>query len=273
VLELGVTSLPRMARDVTDRNRTSPFAFTGNKFEFRAVGSNQNCSGPNVVLNTIVAEALDEICTKLENDVKSGKDFNASVQLLLKDIVKKHKKVIFNGDNYTEEWHKEAEKRGLPNLKNTPEALEETIKEPIIKLFEKHKVFTKTELISRNEIYKEQYEKTVRIEAGVALEMAKTLIYPAALRYQRDLAETVIKLGKANAGDTNKAQALLNNLTQLGEKLQSRIGSLEDTNKGHDMLKVLDAMLELRKVVDGLEEIVPRDFWPLPTYAEMLFVY
>jgi glutamine synthetase len=273
VLELGVTSLPKMSRDVTDRNRTSPFAFTGNKFEFRAVGSNQNCSGPNVILNTIVADSLDEICTKLENDVKAGKDFNASVQEILKDIVKRHKRIIFNGDNYTEEWHKEAERRGLPNLKNTPEALEETIKEPIIKLFEKHKVFTRTELISRNEIYKEQYEKTVRIEGGVALEMAKTLISPAALRYQRDLAETVLKLEKASAGSDNNAKELLTKLTVLSEKLLSQIKALEEANNGHDMRKILGAMLELRAVVDSLEEIVPRDLWPLPTYTEMLFIY
>ena len=270
-LEVGVTSLPKLARDVTDRNRTSPFAFTGNKFEFRAVGSNQNCAGPNIVLNTIVAEALDEICTDLEAAVKSGKDFNESLQGLLQKIVKKHKRILFNGDNYTEEWHKEAEKRGLLNLKTTPDALEETITPAVIKLFEKHSVLSKTELESRYEIYKEQYEKTIKIESGVALEMAKTLISPAVVRYQKELAGALSKLKKLEA-PASKTSEHLSKISGLSEDLFGAIAKLDEVAGGHSMEKIIDAMKQLRAVVDSLEEIMPRDTWPLPTYAEMMFL-
>lgn len=269
-LEVGVSSLPKLAKDVTDRNRTSPFAFTGNKFEFRAVGSNQNCSGPNVILNTIVAEALDEICTELET--AKGKNFNDTLQNILQSIVKKHKRVIFNGDNYTEEWHQEAEKRGLPNLKNTPAALKEMIKEDAIKVLEKHGVLSRTESMSRYEIYKEQYEKTVKFEAGVALEMAKTLIIPAALRYKNELAKTVQNM-KATGQDSTNTENLLRELCELSEKALVEIAGLEKANEGHDPLKMLDAMNDLRKVIDQLEAIVSKEYWPIPTYAEMLFIY
>ncbi len=269
-LEVGVSSLPKLAKDVTDRNRTSPFAFTGNKFEFRAVGSNQNCSGPNVILNTIVAEALDEICTELET--AKGKNFNDTLQNILQSIVKKHKRVIFNGDNYTEEWHQEAEKRGLPNLKNTPAALKEMIKEDAIKVLEKHGVLSRTESMSRYEIYKEQYEKTVKFEAGVALEMAKTLIIPAALRYKNELAKTVQNM-KATGQDSTNTENLLRELCELSEKALVEIAGLEKANEGHDPLKMLDAMNDLRKVMDQLEAIVSKEYWPIPTYAEMLFIY
>ena len=270
-LEVGVTSLPKLARDVTDRNRTSPFAFTGNKFEFRAVGSNQNCAGPNIVLNTIVAEALDEICTDLEAAVKSGKDFNESLQGLLQKIVKKHKRILFNGDNYTEEWHKEAEKRGLLNLKTTPDALEETITPAVIKLFEKLSVLSKTELESRYEIYKEQYEKTIKIESGVALEMAKTLISPAVVRYQKELAGALSKLKKLEA-PASKTSEHLSKISGLSEDLFGAIAKLDEVAGGQSMEKIIDAMKQLRAVVDSLEEIMPRDTWPLPTYAEMMFL-
>ena len=270
-LEMGVTSLPKLAKDVTDRNRTSPFAFTGNKFEFRAVGSNQNCSGPNIVLNTIVAEALENICTELEEAVAKGKDFNVSLQAVLQKIVKKHKRILFNGDNYTEEWHAEAEKRGLPNLKNTPEALKEQATESAQKLFAKHKVLSETELESRYEIYKEQYEKTITIEAGVALEMARTLIIPAAIKYQNELAATVSGL-KANSVDCGKVGALLSRVSSLTEDGLEAITKLEAANTGHNPGKTLESMLELRKIADSLEEIMPIEFWPLPTYTEMMFL-
>jgi glutamine synthetase len=270
VIEIGVTSLPKFPRDVTDRNRTSPFAFTGNKFEFRAVGSNQSCANANIVINTIFAEAFDLICTKLE--AGSKKDINATLQQVLQDIVKKHKRIIFNGDNYTEEWHKEAEKRGLPNLKNTPEAIKEWLKESTIAIFEKHKVLSKVELHSRYEIFKEQYEKIVTFEAGVALDMAKTQIIPAALAYQSKVADTIVKV--KNAGNTSgKTEAVLKELVTLTDEALTISDKLEKALKAGEPKEMLEEMVELRKVVDSLEGIVPKEIWPLPSYADMLFVY
>ncbi|MBN1824493.1 MAG: glutamine synthetase III, partial [Endomicrobiales bacterium] len=270
-IEVGVTSLPTLPRDVTDRNRTSPFAFTGNKFEFRAVGSNQNCAGPNIVLNTIVADALDEICAKLEDAVSKSKDFNTALQAVLQDIVKKHKRIIFNGDNYTAEWHREAEKRGLPNLKTTPEALEELEKESTVKLFERHKVLSKTELKSRYDIYVEQYEKNVVIEAGVALRMVKTLIIPAAVKYQNEIAGALNGLKGLGVASGN-VKELLDKVSSLAEEALDKVKKLEGALAAHSATGMLDGMLELRSAVDSLEEIVPREYWPLPSYAEMLFV-
>ncbi|MCB4792068.1 MAG: glutamine synthetase III [Elusimicrobia bacterium] len=269
-LELGVSSLPKLAKDVTDRNRTSPFAFTGNKFEFRAVGSNQSCSTANIVLNTIVAEALDEICTQLESDIKAKKDFNVSLQKILQSLVKKHKRIIFNGDNYTEEWHKEAEKRGLPNLKNTPESLKEIIKESSLAIFEKHKVLTRRETHSRYEIYKEQYEKIVNIEALVALDMAKTLIIPAVYRYQKELSKTVINSEKCSCPASNLKE-LLGQIAKLAEDTLSDIKELEGSLAGEPKEK-LEAMNKLRLSVDQLEGLVPKEFWPLASYTSMMFV-
>jgi len=273
VIEIGVTSLPPLPRDVTDRNRTSPFAFTGNKFEFRAVGSNQSCAGSNVILNTIVAEALDDICTKLEEDIKSGKDFNESLQAILSDIVKKHKRILFNGDNYTEAWHKEAEKRGLPNLKTTPEALKAMREESTIKLFEKHKVLSRQELQSRYEIYKEQYEKTILIEARVTLTMAKTMIIPAVIEYQGSVANTIddVKSCGCNAKETTN---LLKAICSLTEKALMGIKKLEkeiEYEEDFSAIETIKAMNELRESVDSLEGLVPEELWPLPSYAEMMF--
>jgi glutamine synthetase len=270
-LEVGVSSLPTLPRDVTDRNRTSPFAFTGNKFEFRAVGSNQNCAGPNVILNTIVAEALDDICTKLEADVAAGKDFNMSLQALLQGIVKKHKRILFNGDNYSDAWHQEAERRGLPNLRTTPEAIKELATEPAVALFEKYKVFTRTELLSRYEIYKEQYEKIVKIEAGVALDMARTEIVPAALRYQGEVSATVASL-QSTRQSVAHVTVLLKKVCERTDGTFEAIGKLEKAIEGGSEEKMLAGMRDLRVQVDALEELLPRDVWPLPTYAEMLFL-
>ena len=184
-LQIGVTILPTLPRDPGDRNRTSPFAFTGNKFEFRAVGSSQSIAGPNVVLNTIVAESLDEIATLLEPAVAAGKNLNAEIQALAPDRRSESKKVIFNGDNYTEEWHKEAESRGLPNRKNAVDSLPDLISPKSVKLFSKYGVFTERELHSRYEILLENYIKTINIEAHITMQMANRKIIPAALRYQR----------------------------------------------------------------------------------------
>lgn len=271
IIEIGVTSLPPLPRDVTDRNRTSPFAFTGNKFEFRAVGSNQSCAGSNVVLNTIVAEALDEICTRLESDLAAGKDFNESLQVVLHDIVKKHKRILFNGDNYTEEWHKEAEKRGLSNKKTTLEALEVMKDKKTEELFGKHSVLTKGELESRYEIYKEQYEKTIEIEAECALTMAKTMIIPAVLEYQNELASTIKRVDGRGCAFA-EPQDLLKKICKLTEDALKSVKKLDNAiGEGKPADKKIAAMNELRKSVDELEGLVPASKWPLPSYAEMMF--
>ncbi len=270
-IELGVTSIPTLPRDVTDRNRTSPFAFTGNKFEFRMVGSNQSCAGSNVVLNTIVADALDEICTKLEADKEAGKNFNKSLQAILRDIVKKHKRILFDGDNYTEKWHKEAKKRGLPNLKTTPEALKVVKDKRIVDLFERHEVLSKSELLSRGEIYMEQYEKAITIEAGIALTMANTMIIPAALEYQSDLAGTIEDVQGCGCKNP-EAQVLLKGICSLTEDALKGVKELEKSIEKDSTSGMISDMNELRKIVDALEGLIPENVWPLPSYAEMLFL-
>lgn len=270
-IEIGITSLPPLPRDVTDRNRTSPFAFTGNKFEFRMVGSNQSCAGSNIVLNTIVADAIDDICTKLESDATAGKDFNESLQAVLQDIVKKHKRILFNGDNYTDEWHKEAKKRGLPDLKTTPEALEVIKDEKNIKLFEKHDVLSRTELLSRYEIYKEQYAKTVAIEARVVLTMAKTKIIPVAIEYQDELAKTIEEI-KGCGCRPPETQGLLKEICGYTEKALVGARKLEKNIEKGSSVDIINSMNELREAVDELEGLLPDSMWPLPSYAEMLFM-
>src|SRR5256885_13406204 len=205
----GVSVLPPLPKEAGDRNRTSPFAFTGNKFEFRAVGSSANISGANTVLNTIVAESLDYMATKLEADVKSGKDLNKAIGELLPGIMKESKKVVFNGNNYAEEWHHEAEKRGLPNLKNTVEVLPVITRKDTIDTFVKYKVYTEKELHSRFNILSEAYVKNVTIEANTALMMAKTMILPAALRYQKEVGESVAAAKAAGAAMPAGVQKLL----------------------------------------------------------------
>ena len=272
VLEIGVDSLPKLPRDATDRNRTSPFAFTGAKFEFRAVGSNTSLAGPNIVLNTIVAEALDEICTKLEADKAAKKDFNVSVQKLLQGIIKKHKRVIFNGDNYTEAWVKEAKKRGLPNLKTTPEALEMLKKPEIVKVFEKHGVLTSKELKSRYDVYTEAFDTTIDYEAKLASDMAKTLILPAAINYQEELADTIKTVESVNKAASTGTRKLLKRITEEVEDALSKADKLDAAIVKGAALKTKAAMAELRKPIDALEGLVPADKWPLPSYAEMLFM-
>ncbi|MFC2048822.1 glutamine synthetase III [Elusimicrobiota bacterium] len=269
-LEVGVSSLPLLAKDVTDRNRTSPFAFTGNKFEFRAVGSNQNCSGANIVLNTIVADALDEICARLETDVESGINFNEALQKLLQKLVKKHKRILFNGDNYTEEWHNEAKKRGLPNLKTTPEALEEMKKEETIALFERHKVLSRTELMSRYDIYIEQYKSIIEIEASVAATIAKTMVVPAALEYQSLVANAVTSVKNLSIAN-KRTKELLKELNEITEKILELIDGLEKNISSGNMENMIISMSSLRTRVDVLESLVPEHLWPLPTYTEMMF--
>ncbi len=271
IMELGVDSLPPLPKDVTDRNRTSPFAFTGNKFEFRAPGSNQNCAGPNIVLNTIVADSVKDICDQLEADVKEGKDFNEALQVVLQDIVKKHKRILFNGDNYTQAWDDEAKKRGLPNMKNTEEALQATRDPKVIEMFNTHKVLSPQELESRFNIYEEQYEQTISIEANVALKMARTMIVPVALEYQSALAETIEDMKECGCA-SGGALDLLKDVSGETEKMFKSIKKLETVIEKGKASEKIDGMNELRKSVDRLEELLPDDIWPLPTYAEMLFM-
>jgi glutamine synthetase len=280
--ETGVSVLPKLPKEAGDRNRTSPFAFTGNKFEFRAVGSSANIAGPNTILNTIIAESLDYIATNLEKAVSGGRDLNKAIQDLLPGIIKENKKVIFNGNNYAEEWHKEAEKRGLPNIKNTVDTLPVVIKKENIDLLTKYKVYTERELQSRYVILAENYAKTVDIEGQTALNMAKTLILPAALRYQKEVGES-IAAAKAAGASSPAGLETFGTLVSTINDFQRGITALEKALSHHadgDALahakhyrdNVVSGMVELRKSGDKLETLVADDLWPLPTYREMLFV-
>ena len=264
-LLVGVDCLPPLPCDVTDRNRTSSFAFTGNKFEFRAAGSSQSCASPNIVLNTIVAEAFDEIATYLE---KLSKDeFNAGLQKKLSEIVKNHKRVIFNGDGYDASWEKEALKRGLPNLKKTPEALK-PLKEPKnIELFEKYGVFTKAEMFSRYEVFAEEYSRKVHIEASMALNIAKTMILPAANEHLANLANSLVWKNKDIEANGKKISSQVSSLIKSIDALEKEIA------KSGNESKKLKAMADLRIIVDTLEGEVCDRLWPLPKYSELLFIY
>jgi glutamine synthetase len=281
-MEVGVSVLPKLPRDAGDRNRTSPFAFTGNKFEFRAVGSSFSISGPNVVLNTIVAESLDFIASKLEADTKAGKPLPKAIQDLLPGILKESKKVIFNGDGYSEEWHREAERRGLPNLKNTVDAIPTIISKSSVELFGKYKVFTERELQARYTIFCESYVKTVNIEANLMLDIGKTMILPAAIRYQGEVAAAV-NAAKAAGVDCSAQMDHLKDLTGTLTAFQKALTALDHAQHNHadgDAYAhakhmrdgVLPKMVDLRTAADKLETMVADDLWPLPTYQEMLFI-
>jgi len=281
-LEIGATVLPKLPKDAGDRNRTSPFAFTGNKFEFRAVGSSFSTAGPNTVLNTIVAESLDFIATKLEAELKAGKPLNAAIQTLLAGILKESKKVIFNGDGYTEEWQAEAAKRGLPNLKNSVDSFPVIIRKDSVELFAKYKVFTERELQARYTIFSETYIKTITIESNLMVSMSKTMILPTCLRYMGEVA-TAVNAAKAAGVDASVQFEHLKELTGYITTLQKAIAALEKAKHHHPegdefahaksmRDTVIPKMVELRTAADILETTVADDLWPLPTYREMLFV-
>ena len=280
-LTVGVDTLPPLPKHAGDRNRTSPFAFTGNKFEFRAVGASQSIAGPLVALNTIVAESLDYIATELEK--VTGGDIAklpAAVEKLLQQIVSQHKAVIFNGNGYAQEWHDEAKKRGLPNLKATPEALDVLVAPKNIALFEKYGVLSERELRSRYDIYMERYCKDINTEAQSALQIARTLILPAGYRYQGELVNTASKL-KILGQPVH--MGTLEKLTGLVGDLEKKIDGLEKVLAHHGAsdlrgevkhfhAEVIPVMLSLRETADQIETILPDDLWPLPTYREMLFI-
>lgn len=282
LLGLGTPVLPSLPKHAGDRNRTSPFAFTGNKFEFRAVGSSQSISFPIVVLNTIVADAIGELCETLEEEMDSADSLEAALGKVLTNTFSDVKDIVFNGDGYSEEWEKEAEKRGLLNLRTTMDSLPKLTDEKNIKLFEEHKVLNEREIHSRQEIWAEQYLTTINIEADTTEAMAKTMIYPAAVRYMNELAENVERV-KGIGMDTTGSSAMLgkvneglNDLNTALEKLRSEVLDIEEgsvMDRATEVKnKVIPAMNEIRDAVDYLERHTADDYWPLPVYREMLFV-
>lgn len=278
-LKLGVSTLPQLPKDSTDRNRTSPFAFTGNKFEFRMVGSSQSTAGPMFVLNTIVADILKEIADELEK----SSNVKASVQKILQKIAKDHKRIVFNGDNYTEEWEKEAEKRGLPNIKSTVESLKTVMEAENVELFKTHEVLTKAELKARTEILLDAYSMTINIEAKTAVNIAQRQIIPVSVEYSGILAKSIKNIDKAGVDSSTqkkmleKVCGLITTLSDGAECLKN--AAIEANSIGNSAKKaenyrdtVKPAMALVRKAADELETMVDSRLWPLPTYAELLFV-
>jgi len=279
-MQIGVDTLPQLPMDAGDRNRTSPFAFTGNRFEFRAVGSEQSPSGPITALCVIIADSLDYMASELENATAGGADLNAAIETLLKSVIETHSPVIFNGDGYTEEWQAEAEKRGLANLRTSVDALPVISDDAVVAMFEKHAVLSKRELESREEVYFEQYVKSVAVEANLTLKMGRSQVFPAAVRYQGELARTCADLKAVGyTFDTDTLDAV----TDLVKDLQDGLAALQkvvDASPEGDLHaesryccdEVLPAMLTVRAAADALEELVADDLWPLPSYQEMLFI-
>ena len=278
VLETGVKTLPSLAKDATDRNRTSPFAFTGNKFEFRMVGSRDSIAGPNIVLNTIVAEAFADACDILEK----ADDFDMAVHDLIKKQATDHQRVVFNGNGYSDEWVAEAERRGLPNIKSMVEAIPALVSEKAIEVFGRFGVFTKAELESRVEIKYENYAKAINIEAKTMIDVAGKQIIPAVISYTKKLADTVNSVTAAGARATVQAE-LLCEVSTLLEETKAALGKLvqldaEAAQKEEGAAQaaffhevIMPAMTELRTPVDKLEMLVDKEVWPMPSYGDLLF--
>jgi glutamine synthetase len=277
-LEVGVDTLPALPKDNADRNRTSPFAFTGNKFEFRMVPSSASISRPCIVLNTVVAETLDKIATRLEK----AKDIHKETASIVKHTMVEHGRIIFNGNNYSDEWEKEAKKRGLPNIRNTVEAMKSFPEKKSVGLFQKYKVLSKEEMCARYEIYLGQYSKQINIEANTALDMVKSLYIPAIVHYTSELADVISKLKKVSAPADVQRDLLSKISTHLKStyrntrKLESereKALKIADSLKRSEAFrdKVMATVTDLRKDIDALETIVPRKLWPVPTYADLLF--
>jgi len=282
LLGLGVKVLPDLPKHAGDRNRTSPFAFTGNKWEFRALGSSQSVSFPAMVLNTIVAESIDDLCTSLEAELEKGTSFDDALRELLAAEIHEFKHVIFNGDNYSDEWVVEAESRGLLNLKSTMDALPRIVDEKNAALFEKYGVLSHRELESRYEIFVERYFMTINIEGETAQHMAQTMILPAAARYLSELVETADRADEVGM-KTEGVMATARRVNELVDRLTAAIDVLAEQNQelgGDDVVSkaehmranIIPAMTAVRDAADRLERIVPDDQWPVPTYRDMLFV-
>lgn len=283
-LDLGADTMPKVDRDSGDRNRTSPFAFTGNKFEFRAVGSTSTIAWPNTILNTIISESLDYMATQLEVKLAgstSKEQIETEVRSLLRDVLKEHRKVVFDGDNYTEEWHNEAAKRGLPNLKTAADALPCITSQKAIDLFSHYNVLSSRELIARGEVLMEQYATVVSIEARTLLMMLSTQVLPASLRYQGELAG-IVTASRDNSIQCDRSAARLGDVARLSELLQGSIEEVQrlvttehsSTGEHADFIRdsLLPEMSVARIIADQLEKLVPEDMWPLPSYKEMLFI-
>ena len=277
-LQTGVDTLPDLAKDATDRNRTSPFAFTGNKFEFRMVGSRDSIAGPNVVLNTIVAEAFSEACDVLEK----ADNFDEAVHDLIKKYATEHQRVVFDGNGYSDAWVEEAERRGLPNIRSMVEAIPALTTEKAVSMFEKFKVFTKAELESRAEIKFESYAKAINIEARTMIDMASKQIIPAIIKYTKDLADTVVAVKEAGADASVQAE-LLTEVSGLLAETKKALEALKVVadqaaamEEGEDQARfyhfdVVPAMEALRTPVDTLEMIVDKEAWPMPSYGDLIF--
>jgi glutamine synthetase len=282
LLETGVTVLPKLPRDAGDRNRTSPFAFTGNKFEFRAVASSQNIAFPSIMLNVAVCESLDYIATELETAVGSGRKLEDAVKDLLVSLVKENKRVIFNGNNYSAEWHQEAERRGLLNLRTSVDAFGELLKPDVVETFEKYKVLSARELQARYDVNVEAYCKTINVEAQLMVLMANRYILPAGLEYQTQVANAVnaTKTAGVDPGETSKLlQRVASLVSELRKRTDALASALEHESNGsadaharYMRDTVLPAMGALRETGDTLETVVPHGLWALPTYREMLFI-
>ena len=281
ILDTGVAMLPKLPRDAGDRNRTSPFAFTGNKFEFRAVSSGQSIALPNICLNVAAADSLAYVADELEKATAGGQSLDAAVGKLLTKMIKEVKPIIFNGNGYSAEWEKEAGKRKLLNLKNTVDALPELVSKEAVRVFETHKVLNEREVHARYEIMLEQYVKTINVEAQLMVLMANRYILPAALRYQTSLAQSVAA-GRAAGVVSTETKKLLVELTKtidafrkatdkLADGLEHSGGSAEKHAK-YMRDAIVPAMVALRELGDRIENIVPSGDWPLPTYREMLFI-
>ena len=278
LMSIGASVLPHIPKDTTDRNRTSPFAFTGNKFEFRSLGSSASISGPNIILNTIVAQALDEYAQILEG----AEDFDKALTRLIRDEVKAHKRILFNGNGYGKEWPEEAKKRGLLNLPTTVEAMEAFVEEKSIALFTKHEVYSESEIRARYEILLENYYKQINIEALTMQWMVRRNILGAGLSYESKLSELILKKSQVGvAADTEKK--LLERTSRLIKEIYDRLEKLESAVDGEKDIESIpqlaryheytihEAMHSLREAVDELESIVPRDIWPYPTYGDLLY--
>lgn len=281
-LETGVSTLPDFEKDATDRNRTSPFAFTGNKFEFRTVGSADSIASPNTTLNAIVAEAFCEAADTLEREMAEGKEFELAVHDLIKEYMGRHQRIIFNGDGYSEEWIKEAKRRGLPNIRSMVEAAGTLTTDKAIRLFEKFGIFTRVELESREEILYETYAKTINIEALTMINMARKKYIPAVIGYTKSLADTVISLREAGVPGSVQAELLNEVSAQLAiaadalktlEEATAKASAMQDAKAQAFYYKdaVKEAMDALRVPVDALEMLVDKRVWPVPSYGELIF--
>lgn len=281
LMDLGVDTLPVFPKDPGDRNRTSPFAFTGNRFEFRAVGSNQSVSGPLVAMNTILADSLTWVADNLESRMKAGEDLNTAAQGVLKEIMDKHRNVIFGGNGYSQEWHKMAvEERGLANLRTTADALPVLRADYIEELFTRMGVLTPVELESRFDVYAEQYLLAIEVEAKLVVSMAKTIIYPAAVRYLSELSSAIanaaaigIEMDKESAQTvSNLIQLLMDGVSKLSAAMAKHDFDSIEEHMQYSAQTIRPLMDKVREYADTLEGEVADNFWPLPTYQEMLFV-